>query len=156
RMITFKGDLPASAEVGIRGAEKIKAIDGVWDVVVHGGEDGRFWRQFLVYGPDGSILTKNGKAVVRWVEVTPEEIKQGLLDAGWKPGQPVRLISCQSGSSGAADALANELGKGKVPPTWVRAPETTMSIEDGRIQFTEDVKNADGSVTKKVVSPRWK
>ena len=96
---------------------KTKEIPGVFDVAVHGGKDGNFYYQITSYGEKVKLPVDNA------------QIADALEQAGWKPGQPVRLFSCWSGSSGAADSLSEYLTNQFGVPTAVRGPDLKVAVD---------------------------
>lgn len=88
-------------------AAKITPQPGVFDVVVHGDANG-----FYVQNADGS-----------WAEINANNMAQYISKNGYA-GEPIRLVSCSTGScsAGAAQNLANQLG------VSVQAPSDTVWI----------------------------
>jgi hypothetical protein len=156
RLVTLKGDIPLGEELSVKNAEFVKPIEGVWDVVVHGCENGKFYKVVIQRDAVGNILRNaEGKVLTKHVPVSTAEIKQALGDGGWQPGQPVRVLGCKVGSSGAVDSLAEELSAGG-PKTWVRAPNATIKIDEaGNILHVEKVTGPNGESITRPVRPSW-
>ena len=86
-----------------------KQVPGVFDAVLHGN-------------PSGATASI-------------EQISDGLVKAGWKPGQPVRMVSCEAGANGSAEALANYLTSKYGVTTSVRGPvEKLGGLPSGAIE----------------------
>jgi hypothetical protein len=107
---------------------KTPNIPGVFDVAIHGGRNGEFYSS--VYGQK--------------LQVSVEEVAESLQRAGWKPGQPVRLFSCWSGSSGAADGLSDYLSTRFGVSTSVRGPLLKVGV-DSAGWVEQGVSGPDGS-----------
>lgn len=90
------------------------------DVYVHGARRGAF-------------VTDSGNAI------SVSGVARSIEDsAGWRPGMPVRLVSCHSANSGAAAALAARL------KTTVRAPTHRVYIKpDGSFGFLGERRPKD-------------
>lgn len=80
-----------------------KQIPGVFDAVLHGNASG--------------------------ATATTEQIAEGLVKAGWKPGQPVRMVSCEAGANGSAEKLSEYLTSKYGVPTSVRGPVDKLGAE---------------------------
>jgi hypothetical protein len=85
---------------------------GHFDVVVHGSADG-FW-----------TLAEGGE------RISLDAVVKAILENGWQPGQPIRLLACRTGADGgiAAQALADALGVQVVAPTT-----DVIAVSGGRI-----------------------
>jgi RHS repeat-associated protein len=97
-----------------KSAGNVKTAPGTIDVLVHGSPD-KFWVH---------------RAKDDWVALSHRDLATFMKKNGWKPGSPVRLLSCSTGANnnGAAKNLANKLG---VPVT---APSDTLWLfGDGKM-----------------------
>ncbi len=98
---------------------------GFFDVVVHGD-------------PSSFYLLHNGS----WVPVKPNSLRTYLKRQPAYKGQPIRLISCESGAktNGIAQSMANGLG------VQVKAPtETVWIMPDGKLVVGADPAKPSGS-----------
>src|SRR5262249_31799447 len=89
-------------------------LPGYFDVVIHGDIDGF-----------GIMRMVNGKEV--WTDVSVQELADMIRASGWRPGQPIRLLSCNTGGigiqgdytmlrPGIAQDLAHELKADLIAP----------------------------------------
>jgi len=86
-----------------------KQVPGVFDAVLHGSSSG--------------------------ASATTEQIAEGLVKAGWRPGQPVRMVSCEAGANGSAEQLAEYLSSKYGVPTSVRGPvEKLGGLPNGALE----------------------
>ena len=86
-------------------ANHIKPLNGYGDIVIHGTPD-----SLLIYGLNGE----------RW-EYNAKEAAEMIRNSREFHGQPIRLISCQTGAkeNGIAQQIADELGVEILAPTEI-------------------------------------
>jgi hypothetical protein len=93
---------------------KIPGLEGVFDVGVHGSPDSVGYQ----VKPGAAHDPKN------WLNFSNRDLASLMKSHGWQEGQPVRLLSCQTGkiSDGFAQDLSNRLGVHVTAPSdylWV-------------------------------------
>ncbi|WP_410871441.1 hypothetical protein [Nocardia sp. A7] len=118
-IIPFAGNRPGFtmfhvSDVLAKYSPKIKPIDGVFDVGVHGHTHS----VGLQIQDGAAYLSQNHRLF------NHREISKLIRLKGWIPGQPIRLISCSTGkeAKGFAQNLSNKLGVRVLAPTdvlWV-------------------------------------
>jgi hypothetical protein len=109
-----------------RFAGRIPSEEGFFDLYVHSQGRGTSFAQL---GVDGTVEVADMLA-----------IEQSLLGSGWKPGQPIRVVSCRVGdpalgNQAAAQELADFLD------VVVKAPtQDIVLFEDGTYVITNLAK----------------
>ncbi len=122
--------------------QKIKPLEGIRDVAIHGTKTG-----FEVLMPNGKWVHMNQRGLATW-----------LSKQGHKRGQPIRLLSCETGgkATGIAQHLSNKLG------SPVMAPSKTLWVKgDGSLVIGKTPKRATGkwevfSPKKSTTAPWYK
>ena len=114
--LTFYGDAGFD-EDSLQLAQKVKPIDGVTDVHIHGSPDSV-----------GIRLADTAPGVQNWQSLDAKQLLQNMKDAGYQQGDPIRLLACSTGDPNTignfAQQLANESG------AMVTAPTDTLWLHD--------------------------
>ncbi|MCD8490306.1 MAG: RHS repeat-associated core domain-containing protein [Desertifilum sp.] len=110
--------------VGLTGADKeaaryarrINPKNDYFDLALHGDEQGKFVIQ-LDNPPAGIGNIQVDEFGNQWLAINHRWVARFIKSQGYRKGQPVRLIACNSGlCTGAAQDLANKLGADVLAP----------------------------------------
>lgn len=102
--------------------ERVRRVDGVHDVVVHGTPDNVFIAGHV--NPAGVAKTT--------YEISPHQVVESIRNNPNYTGGPIRLVSCHSGAGAEplAQSVANEMGAPVYAPTNRMGVDRTLGIQE--------------------------
>lgn len=100
---------------------------GFFDVGIHGERKGDTWFKDL----DGD-----------WTRVDIDTVAERMVSAGYKPGQPIRLVACETGSCTTAEGIASALSR-RFNAYLIAPTESLMMSRTGGFKILKDGKWAE-------------